>query len=109
MKPLKLTMQAFLSYKGKETIDFSAFEGSLFLVDGETGAGKTSIFASRAFKARRLGPLPPHPAKRPSARRAQKAPKAGRGGRWIKAMTRSSVVSLPSGRLGGAQKTFLKA
>ena len=44
MRPLKLTMQAFLSYKGRETIDFSAFEGSLFLIDGETGAGKTSIF-----------------------------------------------------------------
>lgn len=49
MKPLKLTMQAFLSYKGKETIDFSAFEGSLFLVDGETGAGKTSIFDAMMY------------------------------------------------------------
>lgn len=44
MKPLKLTMQAFESYKGKVTLDFTLFDHSLFLIDGVTGAGKTTIF-----------------------------------------------------------------
>lgn len=44
MKPLKLVMSAFGPYSGLETIDFSLFENSLFLISGPTGAGKTTIF-----------------------------------------------------------------
>lgn len=44
MKPLRLTMSAFGSYSGREEIDFSKLENGLFLITGDTGAGKTTIF-----------------------------------------------------------------
>lgn len=44
MRPIKLTMSAFGSYGGEETIDFTEIPGGLFLVTGDTGAGKTTIF-----------------------------------------------------------------
>ena len=44
MRPIKLTMSAFGSYSGMETIDFTKIQGGLFLVTGDTGAGKTTIF-----------------------------------------------------------------
>ena len=44
MKPLTLTMSAFGSYAGKTTIDFSKRQQGIFLVTGDTGAGKTTIF-----------------------------------------------------------------
>ena len=44
MKPLKLVMSAFGSYGGEEVIDFSKIKGGLFLVSGDTGSGKTTIF-----------------------------------------------------------------
>lgn len=45
MRPLKLTMSAFGPYMGMETIDFEMLGTSgLFLITGNTGAGKTTVF-----------------------------------------------------------------
>ena len=44
MKPVKLVMSAFGSYAGQETIDFTDAAQGVFLVTGDTGAGKTTIF-----------------------------------------------------------------
>ena len=44
MRPLKLVMSAFGSYAGEETVDFSGMENGIFLVTGDTGSGKTTIF-----------------------------------------------------------------
>lgn len=44
MRPVRLTMSAFGSYSGREEIDFTRLEHGLFLITGDTGAGKTTIF-----------------------------------------------------------------
>ena len=44
MKRLKLTMSAFGSYAGKNVIDFTGQQQGIFLITGDTGAGKTTIF-----------------------------------------------------------------
>lgn len=44
MRPQRLTMSAFGSYAEEETIDFSQMDGGVFLITGDTGAGKTTIF-----------------------------------------------------------------
>ena len=49
MRPLKLTMQAFGSYGKRTIIDFGETNQNLFLVTGDTGAGKTTIFDAIVF------------------------------------------------------------
>lgn len=50
MKPQKLIISAFGSFAGVETLDFSALgEQGLYLITGETGAGKTTIFDAISF------------------------------------------------------------
>lgn len=50
MKPLKLTMTAFGPYKNTETVDFRELDKTnLFVISGNTGAGKTTIFDGIAF------------------------------------------------------------
>ena len=40
----RLKMSAFGPYKGEEVIDFTQFTNEVFLISGDTGAGKTTIF-----------------------------------------------------------------
>ena len=50
MKPLKLKMNAFGSYAGEETLDFAELgENGLYLITGETGSGKTTIFDAVSY------------------------------------------------------------
>ncbi|MBQ9615573.1 MAG: AAA family ATPase, partial [Selenomonadaceae bacterium] len=51
MKPMKLIISAFGPYAGTmPAIEFSEFESDgLFLISGETGAGKTTIFDAISF------------------------------------------------------------
>ncbi len=44
MKPVLLTMSAFGSYASKTQICFEKMDHGIFLVTGDTGAGKTTIF-----------------------------------------------------------------
>lgn len=44
MKPQKLIMSAFGSYAGEAVVDFSHASHGIFLITGDTGAGKTTIF-----------------------------------------------------------------
>lgn len=49
MKPIKLVMQAFGSYGERTTIDFEKPNQNIFLITGDTGAGKTTIFDALVF------------------------------------------------------------
>lgn len=44
MKPIILTMSAFGSYAKETVVDFRDRQSGLFLITGDTGAGKTTIF-----------------------------------------------------------------
>ena len=49
MKPLKLTMKAFGAYVDTTVVDFEQLKNGLFLITGDTGAGKTTIFDAMVF------------------------------------------------------------
>lgn len=49
MKPVKLIMSAFGSYGGTEVIEFDKIQNGLFLIAGDTGAGKSTIFDAIMF------------------------------------------------------------
>lgn len=50
MRPLKITITAFGPYRDREVIDFTELKDNrLFVVSGNTGAGKTTIFDAISF------------------------------------------------------------
>ncbi len=49
MRPNKLVMEGFGPYAERAEVDFDRLGGGLFLITGDTGAGKTTIFDALAF------------------------------------------------------------
>lgn len=49
MKPVLLTMESFGSYSKKTEIDFTKVNEPIFLITGDTGAGKSTIFDAIVF------------------------------------------------------------
>lgn len=54
MKPLQLKMQAFGSFAEETVTNFADFHGT-FLITGDTGAGKTTLFDAICFALFRRG------------------------------------------------------
>ena len=49
MRPIRLEMTAFGSYAGKTVVPFDRLQSGLYLITGDTGAGKTTIFDAIVF------------------------------------------------------------
>ena len=49
MKLLKLYMKAYGSFAEEESIDFSKYDKSLFVINGATGSGKSTIIDAILF------------------------------------------------------------
>ena len=49
MKINRLILSAFGSFSGEEIIDFRGVQGELFLISGDTGAGKTTILDAISY------------------------------------------------------------
>lgn len=49
MRPVTLTIKAFGSFAKETTVRFADFQSGLYLIVGETGAGKTTIFDAIVF------------------------------------------------------------
>jgi len=49
MKPVRLVMSAFGSYGGLQKIEFGQMQNGIFLIAGDTGSGKSTIFDAVMF------------------------------------------------------------